>query len=47
MSKIDKVRLNRHKVMYGGALVSGEEAHLVIELARRFIKLVKKRLGSH
>ena len=40
----DKIRLSRHNVQYGGALVSEDEAEFVIEFARDFLIAAKTEL---
>lgn len=40
----DKIRLSRHNVQYGGALVKVEEAEFVIEFARNFLDAAKEEL---
>lgn len=44
LNSIDKVRLSRHNVQYGGALVDEEEAKFIISLAEEFISVVKEIL---
>jgi uncharacterized protein (UPF0332 family) len=40
----DRIRLSRHDVQYGGALVSREDANLVIEFAEDFLKTSRSEL---
>lgn len=40
----DKIRLSRHNVQYGGALVSEDEAVFVIDFARDFLVAAKAEL---
>ena len=40
----DKIRLSRHNVQYGGALVSEEEAAFVIEFAQDFLVAARTEL---
>jgi len=44
LNSIDKVRLSRHNVQYGGALVDEEEAKFIISLAEEFLSVVKESL---
>lgn len=44
LKTFDKIRLSRHNVQYGGALVSEEEAVFVIDFARDFLIVAKKEL---
>ncbi len=46
LSVFDQLRLSRHNVQYGGALVSKEQAEAAVEFAERFFGLVKKKLGT-
>ena len=40
----DKIRLSRHNVQYGGALVCGDEAEFVIKFAEEFLSAAKAEL---
>ena len=40
----DKIRLSRHNVQYGGALVGEDEASFVIEFAQEFLDAAKTEL---
>ena len=44
LKTFDKIRLSRHNVQYGGALVSEEEAVFVIDFARDFLTAAKMEL---
>ncbi len=44
LKTFDKIRLSRHNVQYGGALVSEEEAVFVIDFARGFLIAAKTEL---
>lgn len=42
----DKIRLSRHNVQYGGALVSEDEAAFVIDFARDFLIAARAELSA-
>jgi uncharacterized protein (UPF0332 family) len=44
LKTFDKIRLSRHNVQYGGALVSEDEAVFVIDFARDFLVAAKAEL---
>jgi uncharacterized protein (UPF0332 family) len=44
LKTFDKIRLSRHNVQYGGALVSEDEALFVIDFARDFLVAAKAEL---
>ena len=44
LKTFDKIRLSRHNVQYGGALVSKEEAVFVIDFARDLLDAAKTEL---
>jgi len=44
LGTFDEIRLSRHDVQYGGALVSKEKAQLVLNFASDFLELVKERV---
>ena len=44
LKTFDKIRLSRHNVQYGGALVSKDEAVFVIDFARDFLIAAKMEL---
>ena len=44
LKTFDKIRLSRHNVQYGGALVSEDEAVFVIDFARDFLNAAKMEL---
>jgi uncharacterized protein (UPF0332 family) len=44
LKTFEKIRLSRHNVQYGGALVKEDEAAFVIEFAQDFLDAVKKEL---
>lgn len=44
LNTFDKIRLSRHNVQYGGALVSEDEAVFVINFARDFLIAAKTEL---
>lgn len=44
LKTFDKIRLSRHNVQYGGALVKEDEAAFVIEFAQDFLDAAKKEL---
>jgi uncharacterized protein (UPF0332 family) len=44
LKTFDKIRLSRHNVQYGGALVSKDEAVFVIDFARDFLVAAKTEL---
>jgi hypothetical protein len=44
LKTFDKIRLSRHNVQYGGALVSEDEAPFVIDFARDFLVAAKAKL---
>lgn len=44
LKTFDKIRLSRHNVQYGGALVSEDEAIFVIDFARDFLIAAKTEL---
>ena len=44
VATIDKIRLSRHDIQYGGARVDREEVNFVIKMAEEFLGEVKKRL---
>ena len=46
LNVFDKLRISRHNVQYGGALVSEEEAEFVLYFAEEFLKLVKEILDK-
>lgn len=46
LKTFDKIRLSRHNVQYGGALVSEDEAAFVIDFARDFLNAAKTELIS-
>ena len=45
LKTLDKLRLSRHNVLYGGALVGREEAEFVIKFAKEFFDVVKIELS--
>ena len=44
LDSFDKIRVSRHNVQYGGALVNREEAEFVIIFAKDFLKAAKIEL---
>ncbi len=46
LNAVDRIRLSRHDVQYGGEDVSEEEARFVIDAAEQFLAAVKKTLQS-
>lgn len=46
LKTFDKIRLSRHNVQYGGALVSEDEAVFVISFARDFLIAAKAELSA-
>ncbi len=42
----DKLRISRHSVQYGGALVSKEEAEFVLKFANDLLKAVRMKIGD-
>ncbi len=44
LKTFDKIRLSRHNVQYGGALVTEDEAVFVIDFARDFLVVAKTEL---
>ena len=44
LKSFDQLRLSRHNVQYGGALVDKESAETYIKFAAMFVEAVKKRL---
>ena len=44
LNSVDKVRISRHELQYGGEFSNKEEAEFVLDLAGDFIKYVKKKL---
>jgi uncharacterized protein (UPF0332 family) len=46
LKTFDKIRLSRHNVQYGGALVSQDEAAFVIDFARDFLNAAKTELQA-
>ena len=45
LNTFDKIRLSRHNVMYGGILITREEAEFVIKFAEEFLEIVKKQVN--
>ncbi len=45
LNTFDKIRLSRHNVMYGGTLITREEAEFVIKFAEEFLEIVKSQLN--
>ena len=43
----DRLRIQRHNVQYGGALISREEAKFIINYARNFLETVKEILKTY
>ena len=46
LKTFDKIRLSRHNVQYGGALVNKDEAAFVINFARDFLIAAKAELSA-
>lgn len=46
LKTFDKIRLSRHNVQYGGALVSEDEAAFVIDFARDFLIAARAELSA-
>lgn len=46
LKTFDKIRLSRHNVQYGGALVSEDEAAFVINFSRDFLIAVRAELSA-
>ncbi|MGA9097520.1 MAG: HEPN domain-containing protein [Methanotrichaceae archaeon] len=47
LKTFDKIRLSRHNVQYGGALVRKDEAAFVIEFAQDFLSAAKTELLTY
>jgi len=46
LNTFDQLRLSRHNVQYGGSLVNEKQAIAVIEFARAFLDIARKRLNG-
>jgi uncharacterized protein (UPF0332 family) len=46
LKTFDKIRLSRHNIQYGGALVSQDEAAFVINFARDFLVAARAELSA-
>lgn len=42
LNTFDKIRISRHNIQYGGALIDAEEAKFVYEFAKQFLEKTKR-----
>ena len=46
LNTFDKIRISRHNIQYGGALINYEEAEFVLDFAKQFFKTSKKLVNN-
>jgi uncharacterized protein (UPF0332 family) len=46
LNTFDKIRISRHNIQYGGALINNEEAEFVLDFARQFFKIAKQLVNN-
>lgn len=46
LNTFDKIRISRHNIQYGGALIDIEEANFVFNFAKQFLETTKKIINT-